>query len=72
MYIVCLIGQWCQTEKKLAEYCQRLGTALDTASYQDKRNILDMLAIKVTATTDTVSLDGIIPLEATSAQTSDS
>jgi len=46
----------------------------DDASYQDKRDILDildMLAIKVTATPETVNIVGIIPLETTPAQTLD-
>lgn len=61
-----------QAEIKLAEYCKRLKNVLDTACYQDKRDILDMLAIKVTATPDTVNIDGIIPLETKSTQSSDS
>jgi site-specific DNA recombinase len=60
-----------KAEIKLGEYCQKLKNNLDSASYQDKRDILDMLAIKVTATPDTVSIDGIIPLETTPMQTSD-
>ena len=56
---------------KLAEYCQRLKSDLDSASYQEKQEILDMLAIKVTATPDNINIDGVIPLETTSTQTSD-
>ncbi len=50
-------------EIKLAECCQQLKSQLDSAPYQDKKDILDMLAIKVTATPDAVNIDGVIPLE---------
>ena len=59
-----------KAEIKLSEYCQRLESDLDSASHQDKRDILDMLAIKVTATTEAISVDGIIPLEPMCTQTS--
>ena len=61
-----------KAEIKLAEYCQQLRQDLDAATYQDKRAILDMLAIKVTATPGHIDIEGIIPLEPTSAQSSDS
>lgn len=60
-----------KTEIKLSAYCQKLKSALDFASYQDKRNILDMLAIRGTTTRDTINIDGIIPFETTPTQTSD-
>ncbi|MEE8194313.1 MAG: hypothetical protein V3T73_02275, partial [Dehalococcoidales bacterium] len=44
---------------------------LDNATYQDKREILEMLAIKVTATLEQIDVHGIIPLEDTPTQTSD-
>ena len=47
----------------MADCCQQLKSQLDSASYQDKRDILDMLAIKATATQDGVNIEGIIPLE---------
>jgi site-specific DNA recombinase len=59
-----------KVEVKLSEYCQRLKHDLDSASYQDKCDVLDMLAIKITATTEAVSVDGIIPIEPTSKQSS--
>lgn len=55
---------------KLSEYCERLKHDLDSASYQDKRDILDMLAIKVTATVQSIDIDGVIPLEPAFTQTS--
>ena len=57
---------------RLAEYCQQLKRNLENASYQEKREILDMLAIRVTATTESVDIQGVIPLEDTSMQSSDS
>jgi site-specific DNA recombinase len=57
-------------EVKLSEYCERLKRDLDSASYQDKRDILDMLAIKVTATAQAIDIDGVIPLEPMFTQTS--
>ena len=36
---------------------------MDSASIQEKRDIPEMLAIKVTATTEAISIEGIIPLE---------
>ena len=60
-----------KAEIKLTEYCQKLRNNLDSASYQDKRDILDMLAIKVTATPEAINIDGIIPLETTPTQTLD-
>jgi hypothetical protein len=65
------IGNLEKVEVKLDDYCRRLKHDLDSASYQDKRDILDMLAIKVTATTEAVSVDGIIPIEPMSQQSSD-
>ena len=50
-------------EIKLAECCQQLESQLDFVSYQDKRDILEMLAIKAAATPDAVNIEVIIPLE---------
>jgi hypothetical protein len=52
-------------EIRLQEFCRKLKDHLDTASLPEKREILDMLAIKVTATTETISIEGVIPLETT-------
>lgn len=58
-------------ELQLKDYCQRLNKNLDNAAYQEKREVLEMLAIKVTAAPETVTVNGIIPLESTSTQISD-
>jgi hypothetical protein len=42
------------------------------ASYSEKRKILDMPTIKVTATPERINIEGVIPLELTSAQLSES
>ena len=60
-----------KAEIKLAEYCQRLHEDLDNAPHQYKREILEMLAIKVTATPERIDVHGIIPIEATPTQTPD-
>ena len=60
-----------KAELQLKDYCQRLHRNLDNATCEDKREVLEMLAIKVTATPERVDVHGIIPLEATSTQTSD-
>ena len=60
-----------KAELQLKDYCKRLHGDLDNATYQDKREILEMLAIKVTATPEQIDVHGIIPLEATPTQTSD-
>lgn len=59
-----------RAEIKLAEYCQQLRHDLDNATYQEKRDILEMLAIKITVTPEQVDIQGIIPLELTSTQSS--
>ena len=59
-------------EMRLAEYCQRLRHDLDNATFHEKREILEMLAIKVVATPEHINVEGVIPLEATSTQSSDS
>ena len=58
-------------EIRLDEYCQRLRYDLDNATYQEKREILGMLAIKVVATSEHINVEGVIPLEATPSQTAD-
>ena len=55
---------------KLTDYCQRLKTNLDSASFQDKRDVLDMLAISVTVTKESTKIDGVIPLETTPSKES--
>ena len=52
-----------EAEIKLSKYCNLLRDRFDSASIQEKRYILDMLAIKVTATTDATNIEGIIPLK---------
>ena len=59
-------------ELKLKDYCQQLGKDLDNATFQDKRSILEMLAIKVTATPEQINIQGVIPLDTTSTQSSGS
>jgi hypothetical protein len=58
-------------EIRLDEYCQRLRNDLDNATYQEKREILGMLAIKVVATPEHINVEGVIPLEATPTQSAD-
>jgi len=50
-------------EIELVEFCKTLKGQLDTASYEQKRDILDMLAIKVIASNEGAEIEGIIPLE---------
>jgi hypothetical protein len=50
-------------EIELVEFCKTLKGQLDTATYQQKRDILDMLAIKVIASNEGAEIEGIIPLE---------
>jgi hypothetical protein len=60
-----------QAEIRLATYCEQLKSNLDAASFEDKKGILDMLAIKVSATPESVDIQGIIPLELANPQSSD-
>jgi len=60
-----------KAELKLKNYCQRLHENLDNATHKYKREILKMLAIKVTATPERIDVHGIIPIEATPTQTPD-
>ena len=48
-----------QAEIRLAAYCEQLKSDLDAASFEDKRGILDMLAIKVSATPESVDIQGL-------------
>ncbi len=59
-----------RAEIKLAEYCQRLRHNLDNATYQEKRDILEMLAIRVTATPEHIDIQGVIPLESMPTESS--
>ncbi|MFC2040435.1 recombinase family protein [Chloroflexota bacterium] len=52
-----------KAEIKLSDYCNLLMDRLSSAGIQEKRDILDMLAIKVTATVDAIDIEGIIPLK---------
>jgi hypothetical protein len=45
-----------RAEIKLFEYCRLLQDRLDSANLQEKRDILDILAIQVTATTDAINI----------------
>jgi hypothetical protein len=38
---------------------------LDAASNQERKDILDMLVIKVIATPEAINIEGVIPLETT-------
>ncbi len=58
-------------ELKLKDYCQRLYKNLDEATFEDKREILEMLAIKISATPEHIHIQGNIPLEATTEKSSD-
>jgi len=52
-----------KAEVKLSKYCNLLKDRLDSASIQEKRDTLDMLAMKVTATTGAINIEGIILLK---------
>ncbi len=56
-----------QTEINLAKYCAQVRDNLDNADYQEMREVLDMLGIKVNATPEQVSIEGIIPLDSSEA-----
>jgi site-specific DNA recombinase len=58
-------------ELKLKDYCRQLHKDLDNATFQEKRDILEMLAIKVTATPEQVEIQGVILLDTTATQTPD-
>lgn len=60
-----------QAEIRLAAYCEQLKSDLDAASFEDRRGILDMLAIKVSATPESVDIQGLIPLDLANTQSSD-
>ncbi len=50
-------------EIKLNEFCQRVRQNLDNATIQDKRLALEALDIRVTASTRSIDIKGIIPVE---------
>jgi SMC interacting uncharacterized protein involved in chromosome segregation len=50
-------------EIKLNEFCQRVRQNLDNANIQDKRLALEALDIRVTASTQSIDIKGIIPVE---------
>ena len=57
-------------EIKLNEFCQRVRQDLDNATIQDKRLAFDALDIRVTASTQSIDIKGIIPVEITTAPSS--
>ena len=60
-----------QAEIGLAAYCEQLKSNLDAAPFEDRRDILDMLAIKVSATPESLEINGVIPLELAEIKTTD-
>ena len=50
-------------EIKLNEFCQRVQQNLDNANIQDKRLAIEALDIRVTASTQSIDIKGIIPVE---------
>ncbi|MEE9399460.1 MAG: hypothetical protein V3V23_04250, partial [Dehalococcoidales bacterium] len=50
-------------EIKLNEFCQRVRQNLDNATIQDKRLALEALDIRVTASTQSIDIKGILPVE---------
>ncbi len=50
-------------EIKLNEFCPRVRQSLDNVTVQDKRLALEALDIRVTASTQSVDIKGIIPVE---------
>ncbi len=56
-----------QTEIDLSKYCNQVRDNLDNADYQEMREVLDMLDIKVNATPEQISIEGIIPLDSSEA-----
>jgi len=50
-------------EIKLNEFCQKVRQNLDNANIQDKRLALEVLDIRVTASTQSIDIKGIIPVE---------
>lgn len=51
------------TEIKLNEFCERVRQNLDDATIQDRRLALDALDIRITASTQTIDIKGVIPIE---------
>ena len=49
-------------EIKLNEFCQRVQQNLDNANIQDKRLAIEALDIRVTASTQSIDIKGIIPV----------
>jgi len=49
-------------EIKLNEFCQRVRQNLDNANIQDKRLAIEALDIRVTASTQSIDIKGIIPV----------
>jgi site-specific DNA recombinase len=57
------ISHVADAEIKLNEFCQRVRQNLDNATIQDKRLALDALDIRVRASTQSIDIKGIIPVE---------
>jgi hypothetical protein len=60
-----------QAEIRLAVYCEQAKSGLDTASFEDRSAIGDMLATKVSATPERVAIEGVITLDLGNTQSSD-
>ena len=54
-------------EIKLDQFCDRLRQKLDNATIQDRRQALNLLDIRVLASTQKIELKGIIPIELTAS-----
>jgi len=57
-------------ETKLNEFCQRVRQNLDNATIHDKRLALDALDIRVTASSQSIDIKGIIPVDITPSPSS--
>lgn len=59
-----------KAEVKLTEFCSRVHANLNQCTIQDKRLALDALDVRVTALSDQVKIQGVIPIELTHTQSS--
>jgi hypothetical protein len=60
-----LVAKLENVEAKFDDCCRILLKDLDNASYEEKMELLDMLAINATATVDGVDVKGVIPMKIT-------
>jgi hypothetical protein len=60
-----LVAKLENVEAKFNDCCRILLKDLDNASYEEKIELLDMLAINATATVDGVDVKGVIPMKIT-------